>query len=134
MSKKYDKMVESSKERSKQKHDEVLNCLTDLLRKGEKVSVPKLHKLTGVSATTIYTYDDVVALINKQKGKPRKKIKQSEDSKDAIIKMKNAQIASLSKALAIAEKDLGYKEKYLNALEEIKTLKKRIEDMLSEGW
>ena len=61
-------------------------------------------------------------------------LKTSTGSKDAIIKMKNAQIASLSKALAIAEKDLGYKEKYLNALEEIKTLKKRIEDMLSEGW
>ena len=38
------------------------------------------------------------------------------------------------KALADAEKDLGYKEKYLNALEEIKVLKKRIEDMLSDGW
>lgn len=134
MGKNYDKMVKCSQERSKEKYDEVMNCLTDLLRKGEKVSVHKLHKLTGISATTIYKYEDVVSLIDKQKGKPRKKIKQSEDSKDAIIKMKNAQISSLTKALADAEKDLGYKEKYLNALEEIKVLKKRIEDMLSDGW
>ena len=134
MGKNYDKMVKCSQERSKEKHEEVLNCLTELLHNGEQVTVTKLHKLTGVSATTIYTYDDVIELINKNKGKRRKKLKQSEDSKDAIIKMKNAQISSLSKALADAEKDLGYKEKYLNALEEIKVLKKRIEDMLSDGW
>ena len=128
------KMIECSKARSAQAHESVMNTLTEMMRKGQKISVNQLSKLSGVSSPTIYKYDDVMEIINKNRDKPFKKIKQSEDSKDAIIKTKNQQISSLSKALAEAEKDAGYKQKYFDALEEIALLKKRIQDMLSEDW
>ena len=131
---KCEKMIACSKERSEEKHKAVMDCITDLLQKGEQITVNKVSTLSGVSPPTIYKYLDAMELINKHRKTGYKKIKRSEDSKDALIATKNQRIASLTKALEEAEKDAGYKQKYLELLQENKILKKRIEDMLSDDW
>ena len=132
--KKYDNMVNYAKERSELKQKQAMDCLTELLKNGESVSVRKISKITGISATTLYNYEEFMNLINKHRDGKVKQIKQSEESKDVLLKIKNQQISALQKRIKELEADTGYKEKYLEAQEKIKVLEKRIEDMFSDNW
>lgn len=62
---KYDKMIEENRKKSREKIESARRAIYELLEENERVSVPKLMKLTGLSRGFFYKNPEVRQEINK---------------------------------------------------------------------
>lgn len=98
----YDKMLEINKRESEKKIEQAKKAIFDLMDEGEKVTVPKLMKKTGLSRGFFYknqiVREELERVGQQQVGMshPRKKI---------LDMAMNNEIVSLRKQLQISQRD-----------------------------
>lgn len=98
---KYDRMIETNKERSDEKVASAKRAIRKLMEDGERISVPQLMKMTGLSRGFFYKNAIVRAEIDRameqQAGKvdPRRSI--LDQAMDSRIELLQQQIAELKR-------------------------------------
>lgn len=98
---KYDRMIETNKERSDEKVASAKRAIRKLMEDGERISVPQLMKMTGLSRGFFYKNAIVRAEINRaieqQAGTvdPRRSI--LDQAMDSRIELLQQQIAELKR-------------------------------------
>lgn len=126
--KKYDKMIERNRKESEEKILRAVQAIRQLVLEQERVSVPKLVKITGLSRGFFYKNPEVRNeldhAIQKQAGviDPRKKV--IDHAMEKQISLLEQQVASLKAENAVLKKENQKLKKTLNKreLNFIKTL------------
>lgn len=114
---KYDRMIETNKERSDEKVASAKRAIRKLMEDGERISVPQLMKMTGLSKGFFYKNAIVRAEIDRAIGQqagtvdPRRSI--LDQAMDSRIELLQQQIAELKRENA---KLLGENQRLQKAL------------------
>ncbi len=85
---KYDKIVEISKERSRQNVEVALRAIEEMLREGEGITVAKLTTKTKLSKTIFYRNKDVRKVLEDARHRQQCMLKTNLDS---VIEIENLQ-------------------------------------------
>ena len=131
MSKKYDKIVELSKNKSKITENKVLKTIDKMRKNNEKITYYSVYKSANVSKSFVYNNKKIRSLIEKLREK-NIKVKQNNNSKDIIIEAQNKKIKELKKEIKEIKKDETWEEKYYKAKKENKELKEQLKKLYAD--
>ena len=116
---------------AEQKAKDVHNAINKLRKEGQ-FTLADLCREAGVSRSYFTKHPEMRALADKYIKSTGRTVVRSQDSKDTLIqtlKRENAKLTKLSeKFVKEAKSNDNYKEKYEKAQEEIKALKKELEE------
>lgn len=124
---KYEKMVETNKQKTIDTQNKVFEALEDMLKNNEKITYYSVSKKTGVSRNFLYKNKEINLFIEKYKSSKSKKTNQSSEAKDVIITAQRKKISELESKIKQFQLDENYKVKYEKAQKEILELKKQLE-------
>lgn len=131
LSKKYDKIVELSKNKSKITENKVLKTIDEMRANNEKITYYSVYKSANVSKSFVYNNEKTRELIEKLRGN-NVKVKQTDNSKDIIIEAQNKKINELNRKINEIKKDETWEEKYYKTKKENTELKEQLKKLYAE--